>query len=1673
LYSGRDRDSYVQERRVIRAGILVYGGYGAVPSPYAMYLLSSGSVYVPLGGQGFEFYPPRPPGWEIINPLALPGLDKSQPAYWAINMGVTPLDLSLLENFDLLLLPVMGTGAGLTAEQQQALERWVDEGGLLWVDNQPDHPNPGDNPQLGGFFLRPAVQFGVRNRPVPPAPSPRVAIDPNHPLLRSRYALSNDELQWLGQQYAYSVDPAGLSPLDGIVGGVNNPNLAVASVTIPQEVVGDYDTATGADYPIIAAGRYGDGCIVLTACGVAAAISDWYAHLTAASPVPQTATELPQWALPDMKLAYNMIQWWMDWSGAHGRVRSRGEYPGSLPTPPLLAWGDVETLSGALGGPVSAGRGLAFAGSASGVLGAWDTRPHLDRDLRDTPNVPGAIGGSPEIKSDDGAIDYAVGAGRDLLWSVTVPWQDPNDANPRTPEPARQVVGAPAIITTYDGARPRRLVAVAVKTADEQDCSLHAYLADATDADGIVNDPAYPNVLPVWSATVKHYARPDPQDNNGLVSCGPVAVDSFLALLTTDSGTLEAPNRDAHLNIYDAAGPRPAVAPDMFEWPAASLEITRAGRAASFYNSPAVARIGAYDAFWQPAAAQPVEAAVMTGNSLPRPGPSAVGWLYVTPLMVRVPAPGWDQTWVADLNASGTVDDISADQTVQVYFPNAYGNPGGTWIQVPPHMSDPAHPGGDPAQPLNYVRSVSGGQISITFTNWSMFGWGPASDNKYPLGFGDIWIRYRDTQGNWRDLRPLSLTPGTPTALNGLLNGVGSRTASVSGFVNEGGHATPCVGGDRVYVGSDAVNADPSPSSEGQLASYSLAAPHVGDLQWRFIGDRYRGQAPGPGGYYFSSFSFTPAYAGDTLFAVSNYQFFRDLGGQSNQSIVPSGAMYALDVKASPELVSPGTASPVFPNDIDASAPPNDGVNSPPFSADPNQVVPPGRAGAAVWISTSLTDTSPRYAIPQVSGGQANWRVDTQNNIIRLGPGVFGDLACPVWDAAQGRYVPQQVRVRYFSAGALQEQVMDVAPMVRWMYLAPDGWGLVSSPVVAGDTVMVVAYDNGMQRYLLLGFPAAPEATTDDPYPLWAFAARPEFVQVLATGVPAAAACSLAVADEGIVWSGSVAGVGGVAGLESPETVIADTDRLLAADAGGRALTVQDAAWHMRPETTPGLGGIPINYSYADMTFDSLNRPARVRTLPNGNLLVVDSGAGSVVELDGARQVVWRYPNDDPAADRGGMTAEQARLLDPSDAQRYYYQQSVTLADVFDPEGLIQAGSKVRVEWETTLIADTGNYRVLEVARPLVNGRYRPDLENGARTARLYVELVREIAAPAITQWPTATGITSIQAAFTTVARLDAADAPYQYLSSSIRCAVSNAPPDPLGRDGSVRLVEIAPYAAQSGQPLAGLAVNRVVGRGSEGINVFRARTSPWALPGPEQFARDFLGIRQADQTVVPGPVPGIPVYQTLVVDDVGVKVLDNATWNTTLTSVFEMRGPAPAAPEAALTSYQQEMAGLRDSLQLWATDPATTGVYPPPISEPRLGLSTAAWNARRASALAHLNAYAQTGAAGGPAGEIQFLPTFARRLRNGMYLIVNGYPNPYLSGGPLDVMAPTASEVLRVDPLLPVGQRIVRTLDQQTGALDLYTWDHFIVPDPGRSEYPRLRGGAAPLRQPRAADMR
>jgi hypothetical protein len=140
----------------------------------------------------------------------------------------------------------------------------------------------------------------------------------------------------------------------------------------------------------------------------------------------------------------------------------------------------------------------------------------------------------------------------------------------------------------------------------------------------------------------------------------------------------------------------------------------------------------------------------------------------------------------------------------------------------------------------------------------------------------------------------------------------------------------------------------------------------------------------------------------------------------------------------------------------------------------------------------------------------------------------------------------------------------------------------------------------------------------------------------------------------------------------------------------------------------------------------------RVRRLPNGNLLVCDTGANRLVEMDRKGNTVWQYPDSDllyqdPDRAANGDDLRKAdslltlaqirkptplvsRINGPRDVRRYVHDKAVKPTDthvtvawqraVGGPVDLLPFG--VTLRWETTTIADSGHNRVIDVHRPLV-----------------------------------------------------------------------------------------------------------------------------------------------------------------------------------------------------------------------------------------------------------------------------------------------------------------------------------------------------------------------------------
>jgi hypothetical protein len=257
-----------------------------------------------------------------------------------------------------------------------------------------------------------------------------------------------------------------------------------------------------------------------------------------------------------------------------------------------------------------------------------------------------------------------------------------------------------------------------------------------------------------------------------------------------------------------------------------------------------------------------------------------------------------------------------------------------------------------------------------------------------------------------------------------------------------------------------------------------------------------------------------------------------------------------------------------------------------------------------------------------------------------------------------------------------------------------------------------------------------------------------------------------------------------------------------------------------------------------------------------------------------------------------------------------------------------------------------------------------------------------------------------------------------------------------------------------------------------DGANMFAPRTG---------VDHDLVRVRQVEQ------IPRAPgEYNTLIVDDVGVKEINNATWDSAGNGlVFEFTGSAKPTPTTA--TYLEEMQALNAQLSTYAARPP----FPALMDESSDALREAAYQNALAYAANTVNRQAAS-------GQVDFLAAAAWKNRanstywtdGGTYTIVNAYGDPYQALGAPAIGAPVKSEVFEVDPRLDVavayraGRRIVKwdfdstKTGQLTGAGDENSprygfggWTHFIAPDPSRSPYPWLAGATYGLKQPQGAE--
>lgn len=337
----------------------------------------------------------KPAGWSFDNPLApysaSTGQGKDNPAYWEVDL-TTATNLSRMH---VLYFPASGT-LKLTDQQREALRRFVDGGGVLWVDNS---GTPGGALTFDDSFFLTNFSFNNANgRDVP--------TDRHHPLLSTPYWINEMEVGGLGANPGRYDCMPGYDP--GVSWGMmDRPTSFDILFTVVKN--------TGTDRPSVAANAYGSGRIVATANYVGKGCYAYY-------PYEQ----------PNLKFAYNVMAWASSFTALRKDPRHSGASIDTVGGAKLLEhWSlpDAPPNRGAESSPVIH-KNVVFYSSGN-TLFALDVFPSEDLDQDGNPDD-----GLPDNKA---APKYK---GADIIWT----WEGDGELSSPTVASAQDPVSGESAI---------------------------------------------------------------------------------------------------------------------------------------------------------------------------------------------------------------------------------------------------------------------------------------------------------------------------------------------------------------------------------------------------------------------------------------------------------------------------------------------------------------------------------------------------------------------------------------------------------------------------------------------------------------------------------------------------------------------------------------------------------------------------------------------------------------------------------------------------------------------------------------------------------------------------------------------------------------------------------------------------------------------------------------------------------------------------------------------------------------------------------------------------------------------------------------------------------------------------------------------------------------------------
>lgn len=397
---------FASKTRLIRAAVLLLdsdkpsGAFGGTATPFPFYNLDQADGIKP---DGWSFVNPNAPGtvtpeiaarytaFGVPNPPVVgAAIGKRNAAYWAIRLGA--LNESQLSNYDVLLISPR-TSLQLNPLERERLRRFVDGGGVLWVD-------------LGA---KPAT------------------IDPDNNL---PFALRQTNSAAGGYRDASSPVLDGVRQVSSVDIGLINPGTNAITSVAPRGfqnigLVGEFlryrtVAASPDNQPIISEARLGDGSIVVTARGAALLLNNGQFDYTAPTPQPTAGMRAAA------RLAVNIVGLGGNFRQPNGGSRKAGSASFEASAPVLSRftgegnYGPGDVISG---GPVNSPvtyKGFLVASIGNRVV-VFDAKPGRDLD-GDGDEDDGIADASGNIQN--AWRDTSVGRPMDVVW-VSAPLQGP------------------------------------------------------------------------------------------------------------------------------------------------------------------------------------------------------------------------------------------------------------------------------------------------------------------------------------------------------------------------------------------------------------------------------------------------------------------------------------------------------------------------------------------------------------------------------------------------------------------------------------------------------------------------------------------------------------------------------------------------------------------------------------------------------------------------------------------------------------------------------------------------------------------------------------------------------------------------------------------------------------------------------------------------------------------------------------------------------------------------------------------------------------------------------------------------------------------------------------------------------------------------------------------------